>query len=117
MPCLRQIVLRLHSNIARYELTLYGECERISKQIYGLQDCVCLCTRSPYLRILASPLTEGYTTKLYFWVDIRCQNALHLHFNFPSDATPPPTPTVNQFTLTDANYGLPIDGTLTFTQA
>ncbi len=110
-------ILRFQSNLEGYEVTVYDGCQRFTKRIFSRQDCLCLCTQAPCLRVVARPLESGYSTILYFWIDTSCSTIHNLYFSFPQD-TPAPTPptALNTFTLTDANYGLPIDGALSFTQ-
>ncbi len=109
------VLLLFDSNIKQYELHIYDGEKRVRKQVRGGKGCLCLCPASPCLRIIASPRASGYTTTLYLWVDTRCQNLVNLYLSFPQTTVPTPTPAVNTFTLTDRNYGLPIDGTLFFT--
>ncbi len=114
MATKRQVVLRLRSNIDRYQLTVYdGNCS-IRRSIYERQECLCLRPCAPYLRIVASPRASGYTTTLYLWVDVTCKSVIDLSLQFPS-APVRPTGAIQRFTLRDANYGLPIDGVLLFT--
>ncbi len=116
----RQLFLRFCANIDSYLLTLSDGKTNFRLPVYDRKACVRVCTRSPRLQIIATPLTNGYSTRLYFHVDTACKTVFRLYFQFPQDApspTPPAPPTArNAFTLTDANYGMPIDGTLLFTQ-
>ncbi len=111
------LLLSFFSNIEQYELTVYDGERVFRKRVDGGNGRLCLCPCSPCLRVIATPRQSGYTATLYFWVDARCQREVKLYFAFPQ-TTPPPTPpvAVNTFTLTDRNYGLPIDGALLFTQ-
>ncbi len=106
------VLLLFDSNLAQYDVTVYDGCSAIKKQVNGRQARLCLCPRSPCLRIVASPRAAGYSTLLYFWVPA-CQKTVNLYFSFPVDT--PSGAAVNTFTLTDRSYGLPVDGSLLFT--
>ncbi len=108
------VLLLFSSNLAQYDLTVYDGCSTIQKRVNGRQGCLCLCPRSPCLRVVATPREAGYSTLLYFWVST-CRKTVDLYFSFPADS--PSGSARNVFTLTDRNYGLPIDGSLLFTQA
>ncbi len=109
----KSVLLCLNSNIEAYRVCVYDENGRIQKQITTKQGCLCFRTCSPCIRVVATPLVDGYSTILYYWIGTTCQ-PISLYFNFPS--AQPPTPlSVNTFTLTDRNYGLLIDGSLLFT--
>ncbi len=110
------VLLQLHSNIERYQITFYDCHGAYQKIIYGREESICFCTCSPCFRITVTPLTDGYTGSRYFFIDACCQSSVCLSFQF-TPITPSPTTAINRFTLTDANYGLPIDGVLTFTGA
>ncbi len=110
----KRICLRLNANVARYRVTVYDGCERYTQTVYNGQDCLCLCASGRHLRVAATSLTEGYAATTYAWVDTSCRCAANLYFNFPPSAGAPTT-ALNTFTLTDRNYGLPIDGSLLFT--
>ncbi len=110
------VLLLFSSNLTQYELTVYDGCHAVKRRVNGREGCLRLCTRSPYLRVVATPRTAGYSTLLYFFVDTTCQKTVTLYFFFPAQpVTPTPPLVTNTFTLTDRNYGLPIDGTLFFT--
>ncbi len=111
------LAFRFHSNLEEYEVVVYDGENAYRKRVFGGQGCLCLRPRSPCVRVVASPRENGYATTLYFWVDVRCKNRIDLYFSFPSSSQPPTPPVVNDFTLTDRNYGLPVDGTLLFAQA
>ncbi len=107
------VLLRFRANVTQYEVTVYDGCDVIRKRVNGNQGCLCLYPRSPCLRIVATPRVTWYSAILYFFVDVTCQKTVSLYLAFPEEATPPLA--VNAFTLTDRNYGLPIDGSLLFT--
>ncbi len=111
---MRQTLFSFQSNIAGYKIDLYDCDNLVEKRVFSRQGCLCLCARSPCIRVVATPLVQGYSTKLYFWVDVTCSPIVNLYLNFPS--TPVSPIAVNTFTLTDASYGLPISGSLLFTQ-
>ncbi len=105
----RKVLIRVSSNLSAYQISVSDGCSALQKRITGRRDCLCVCTDSPYLQIIAS----SGSNLLYFWLDTTCKSTFDLYFNFPSGGTTPPT-SLNAFTLTDENYGLPIDGSLLF---
>ncbi len=116
MHGLLRMTVRLNANIERYQITLSDGVNTLRRIITARNVRLCFSACSPCIRVVATPLTEGYSTILYTWINGSCQTAFDLYFNFPAAATPPaPTPALNGFTLTDSVYGLPIDGNLTFT--
>ncbi len=108
------ICLHVSSNIEEYEITIQAGCQQLQKRVANRQICISLHTCPPCLRLVARPLTDGYSTILYHWITPTCSNTLSLFLAFPADAVTP-TEALNTFTLTDATYGMPIDGILTFT--
>ncbi len=115
MPC-KPLLLRFHANVENYEVTVYSGCEVHRKRVFAREGCLCLHNPAPCVRVVASPLQNGYSAKLYYWLDTTCTPLHCLYFAFPQEVTPPPF-AVNTFTLTDATYGLPIDGALLFAQS
>ncbi len=112
----KEILLRLRSNVSNYQITISDGCDSIQKQIAARQARLRLCACATCLRVVVRPLTGGYTGALYFWIDATCQTTFDLVFNFAASTPPTPTTALQRFTLTDGTYGLPIDGTLFFTQ-
>ncbi len=112
---MKRISLYFNANIENYQITVYDGCNVLRKQISTRQAQLSLCAQSPCLRIVATPLTDGYSTILYFCIPTSCQPSFSLFCNFLT--LPSPSSALNRFTLTDANYNLPIDGTLFFTQS
>ncbi len=107
------ILLHFSSNVERYRVRVYDGENVVAKEISARRDCLLVCTRSPCIRVVARSLTSGYATSLYFWLDVTRNRLISLYFNFQPTSAPI---ALNRFTLTDANYGLPIDGTLLFTR-
>ncbi len=105
----RRVLIRVGSNLTAYQVNVSDGCNTLQKRVTGRRDCLCVCTDSPYLRIIAS----ADSNVLYFWVDTTCNRVFDLYFNFPSGGTTPST-SLNVFTLTDEKYGLPVDGALLF---
>ncbi len=111
----KQLFLQLEANISAYEITIYDGERQLRQAIYHQKTCLCLWAYTSCLRIVLRPLINGYSAKLYYYINTDCKNFFALRFSFPQNATP--SGAVNTFTLTDRNYGLPIDGRLLFTQA
>ncbi len=109
----RRIVLRCNSNVEQYDLSIYDGKNCLRKRVFARQACLCFCAYAPCLKIVATARVNGVLTSLYFWVDRSCSEEISLYFNFPQ--VPTSGGSLNGFTLTDATYGLPIDGTLIFT--
>ncbi len=109
----RHIHVRLKSNVQRYKIAYYDGCIWREIMVSSRDQWICMCTFEEVLRILASPLSNEYNTKLHYKLDLRCKNRFELYFAFsmqnPTDSTK-----VYNFTLTDRNYGLPIEGKLHF---
>ncbi len=107
--------LHLNSNIAEYEITLQCSCQQIIQRVSNRQICISTHTCPPCTRLIARPITSGYSTILYYYIPKTCSNTVHLYLAFPADIISPDG-ALNTFTLTDSVYGLPIDGILTFTE-
>ncbi len=112
MHALRRLRLTLQANIERYEVTVCDGENVWKKRVSTRRDCLCVCTRSPCLRVVCRSLTGGYSSSLFFWLDVRCEDFYSLYLSFPQNSTP--SAALNRFTLTDSTYGLPIDGSLFF---
>ncbi len=110
----KKILLRLKSNIDNYELSIAGCCDSLQKRIFSRDTVLCVCTDCPRLRLIATPLNSAYNTRLFFSIDLSCGCVFDFYFRFSLEGAPTPTAAVQTFTLTDANYGLPIDGSLQF---
>ncbi len=108
----KRILLCFNANIAGYRVIVYDGARIFQKTVYSKKERLCVCAPSPCLRVVARPLTGG--SLLYFWITTACNPVCSLYFNFPQ--TPSPPLARNIFTLTDANYGLPVDGALLFTE-
>ncbi len=109
------ILLRLRSNIEQYEITVYDGCGgAIRKRIASRRACLCIRACAPCLRVVATPLVVGYSTIVYTWANAACGGVADVYLKFPADVTSSPQPALQTFTLTDANYGLPISGSLQF---
>lgn len=111
-----KIFLHLSSNIEEYEITVQAGCQQIVQRVTNRQICLSIDTCPPCLRLIARPLIGGYSTILYHWITPTCTNIVHLYLAFPANPITPPVGAINTFTLTDATYGMPIDGSLTFTE-
>ncbi len=109
----KRIILRLRSNLNRYTLNIYDDYGRCYKTITRQNDCVCVCAKSRYLRVFASPLSSEYYNEPFYKLDA-CRNDLfNLSFIFQKRVD---TENLYTFYLTDETYGLKIDGNLYFSQ-
>ncbi len=108
MAAPKRILLRVNSNIERYQVCVDDGCGRFLEPITTRRACLCVCVRSPSVRVVL----RGGNESRYFLLDASKRRVFDLFARFAE--TPAPTPPVNTFTLTDAIYGLPIDGILLF---
>ncbi len=107
----RQIYLRLSSNVSSYKVSFYGKRGRLCFNVTRNPLELCINTTSRYLQVEAVPKTDGYDENLCFTLDTLSCNCYELTLNF--NPMQPPT-ALKTFTLSDRNYGLKIDGILSF---
>ncbi len=104
------IRLNLRSNLTRYNISIYCNDERYSQIIYGQHSTLCLKTKSKHVLVILSPLDDGYYDKLYVKINtLRCEQTISHNFLKRSIQEK-----VYRFSLSDANYGLKLDGFLNF---
>ncbi len=115
---MKSIFLHFCANVTNYEVIIKTEKCVFRKVINGNSETMRIRSSAPILRVTARPLGGGYSSIRYFRLLTKCQSFFDLSFNFSRATSKPiaPDSTLNLFTLTDATYGLPIDGALIFTK-
>ncbi len=109
----RGVLFKISSNVDRYKITFHFGKERVCFNVMGKTKCLHLEPCPRCLKLLAEPKSEGYGEPLYFSLRLPLRGTVPINLDFIGGV---PLPSVNVFALTDRNYGLPIDGTLTFTE-
>ncbi len=109
----KRLCLQLFANLSAYEVTIYDETQCFRQNVNTPSTCIRFYSHAPRVHVIARPRVNGYTATLYFHLNTACNNCFSLSFSFPPDL-PSTGTSLNTFTLTDRNYGLPIDGTLFF---
>ncbi len=102
-----RIYLHFSSNVDRYRVFLANPQGSRYMDIEGSRR-ITVITHFPILQISAIPLTAG-SSRIYYTIDARCNECVSLFFRFFEERQPA---TRYTFYLTDAIYGMPIDGML-----
>ncbi len=109
----RGVLFKISSNVENYRIIFYLNGETICFHVRGKNKCIYLDPCPRMLKVVAIPESNGYCEPLYFFLTLPTCNIVPLNLVFVGTT---PSLSINIFTLTDRNYGLPIDGTLTFVE-
>ncbi len=108
----RSVLLCFSSNIDQYNIQISDGCRCASVNVNCAQQCIRFYTNKRMVQIVATPMTAGFDGRISLNFDT-CQKCKYCSYlQFPRETAPEEG--TYTFVLTDATYGLPINGNLQF---